>query len=390
MIGTSVAAHLEAVPSKSGTASASPDLAIEARDLTRSFRKRKGWFRSGELVEAVRGISFDVPRGTIFGMLGPNGAGKTTTIKMLSTLLVPTSGTALINGFDVERDELMVRRQLGVLFGGDKGLYNQLNGYENLRYFGRLYGMDDATIKRRSAELLAKVSLEDRASERVESYSRGMKQRLHIAKTLLHEPIVTILDEPTIGLDPSAAIEVRELIANLVPEHTVLLTTHDMHEADVLCRDIAIVDRGLIVAQGSPAELKARADVDRKIIITLQDGRGPGHSQDSLIRRLEALPVISQASVEPGEETGPALTIRCMDTTAGLDEALAVLRECGIGIRGIDIREPSLEDAFLTATGREFEEAESGEARDDVEPEEPVAAGVPVTVNESVADEVAR
>jgi len=366
----------------------SPNLAIEVRDLTRSFRKRKGWFRSGELVEAVRGISFDVPRGTIFGILGPNGAGKTTTIKMLSTLLVPTSGTALINGFDVERDELMVRRQLGVLFGGDKGLYNQLNGRENLRYFGRLYGMDDAAIARRSTELLAKVSLEDRASERVESYSRGMKQRLHIAKTLLHEPVVTILDEPTIGLDPAAAIEVRELIANLVPEHTVLLTTHDMHEADVLCRDIAIVDRGLIVAQGSPAELKARAEVDRRIIVTLRDDPGREAEQDRLIRRLEALPVISQAGFEIGEETGPALMIRCTDTTAGLDEALAVLRESGVSIRGIDIREPSLEDAFLSATGREFEEAELAEAMDGDVPEEsdePVT-GAPVTINEAGSD----
>ena len=271
MAGGSLAAHQGDSASENG---ASDDLAIVVRDLTRSFRKRKGWFRSGELVEAVRGISFDVPQGTIFGILGPNGAGKTTTIKMLSTLLVPTSGTATINGFDVERDELMVRRQLGVLFGGDKGLYNQLNGYENLRYFGRLYGMDDTAIKRRSAELLAKVSLTDRASERVESYSRGMKQRLHIAKTLLHEPIVTILDEPTIGLDPSAAIEVRELIANLIPDHTVLLTTHDMHEADILCRDIAIVDRGLIVAQGSPAELKARLEAERRgrPFVFLRDG----------------------------------------------------------------------------------------------------------------------
>jgi ABC-2 type transport system ATP-binding protein len=130
------------------------DIAIDVVDLTRSFRKRKGWLRSGELVEAVRGISFAVPQGTSFGVLGPNGAGKTTTIKMLATLLLPSSGTACINGFDVVRHEHQVRTQLGVLFGGDKGLYNQLNALENLRYFGRLYGMDDPAIKRRSADLL--------------------------------------------------------------------------------------------------------------------------------------------------------------------------------------------------------------------------------------------
>ncbi|MBA2276179.1 MAG: ABC transporter ATP-binding protein, partial [Chloroflexia bacterium] len=175
--------------------------AIVAVDLRRVFRKRKGWFRSGEEVVAVKGVSFNVPRGTIFGMLGPKGAGKTTTIKMLATLLVPTAGTATVNGFDVVRDELAVRRQLGVLFGGDRGLYNALSGWENLRYFGRLYGIPEEAINRRGRALLERVKLADRAGERVEGYSRGMKQRLHIAKTLLHDPAVLILDEPTIGLD---------------------------------------------------------------------------------------------------------------------------------------------------------------------------------------------
>jgi len=326
---------------------------IIADDLRRSFRKRSGWFRSGELVEAVRGISFAVPQGTIFGMLGPNGAGKTTIIKMLATLLVPTSGSARINGFDIVRDETHVREQLGVLFGGDRGLYNQLSGWENLRYFGRLYGMNDDAIKRRAVMLLERVQLTDRASERVESYSRGMKQRLHIAKTLLHEPVVTILDEPTIGLDPAAAIDVRELVASLVPEHTVLLTTHDMHEADVLCREIAIVDRGLIVAQGSPATLKAGANVDRQVIVTLAgtlDGR-----RDAVHSRLSSLPTVSDIRHEVNEDGSPTLTLRCSETTITLDTALAVLRELSTPIREIQIREPSLEDAFMNATGREFE-----------------------------------
>ncbi len=205
---------------------------IRAQDLRRTYRKREGWFRSKAVVEAVRGISFEVPRGTIFGLLGPNGAGKTTTIKMLATLLIPTSGTAEVDGFDVEHDEVAVRRRLGVLFGGDKGLYNQLSGMENLRYFGHLYGMPEELITERAHDLLEQVGLTTRATERVESYSRGMKQRLHIAKTLIHRPPVVILDEPTIGLDPGAAIDVRSLISDLVPHHTVMLSTHDMHEAD--------------------------------------------------------------------------------------------------------------------------------------------------------------
>jgi ABC-2 type transport system ATP-binding protein len=327
---------------------------IVATDLRRSFRKRSGWLRSGELVEAVRGISFHVPQGTIFGMLGPNGAGKTTTIKMLSTLLVPSSGTAHINGFEITKDELRVRQQLGVLFGGDRGLYNQLSGWENLRYFGRLYGMDDAAIKVRATALLDRVRLLDRASERVESYSRGMKQRLHIAKTLLHSPAVIILDEPTIGLDPAAAIDVRELIASLIPDHTILLTTHDMHEADILCREIAIVDRGLIVAQGAPATLKAEAEVDRQVIITLAsslDGQ-----RDAVETSLRLLPVVSDVRHDLADDGAPVLTLRCEETTSALDTALAVLREASAPVRGIQILEPSLEDAFMHATGREFEQ----------------------------------
>jgi len=333
------------------------DLSITVRDLRRTYRKRKGWFRSSELVEAVRGVSFDVPRGTIFGMLGPNGAGKTTTIKMLSTLLIPTGGYARIEGHDVVREEYAVRKALGVLFGGDKGLYNQLSARENLRYFGRLYGMDTRSIARRSAELLERVKLTDRADERVESFSRGMKQRLHVAKTLLHEPAVVILDEPTIGLDPAAAIDLRQLIADLVPKHTVLLTTHDMHEADQLCDELAIVDHGLIVARGTPDELKARAEVDRQVVVRLAEPfDGHDHQQALVHRRLEAVPAVTHVRLDASAD---ALTLRCTDTTAALDRALAVLHDLGAGVRAIDVREPTLEDAFLAATGREFEEDES-------------------------------
>ena len=185
------------------TTSRSGDAALAVTDLVRTYRKREGWFPvPGDHRGGAR-HQLRVRRGGIFGILGPNGAGKTTTIKMLSTLLIPTAGVAEVDGFDVTKDEVEVRRRLGVLFGGDKGLYNQLSARENLRYFGHLYGMTGDLITERSDELLAKVGLSDRANERVESYSRGMKQRLHIAKTLIHRPPVVILDEPTIGLDPS-------------------------------------------------------------------------------------------------------------------------------------------------------------------------------------------
>jgi len=330
--------------------------AIEVIDLKRSYRKRKGWFRSGETVEAVRGISFAVPQGTIFGMLGPNGSGKTTTIKMLSTLLLPTSGTARIGGHDVVSDEMAVRRELGVLFGGDRGLYNQLSGRENLRYFGRLYGMDTRRIEQRIDMLLERVSLTDRASERVESYSRGMKQRLHIAKTLLHEPEVVILDEPSIGLDPAAAIELRQLISELVPRYTVLLATHDMHEAEVLCRELAILDKGEIVAKGSPEQLKSSVTLDRQVHIVLTQAVAEAHLQDVMLK-LWRLPSVNR--VIPGFDVQgqPEITLRCAEATRVLDGALAILREAGTAVRTVDVREPSLEDVFLQATGRTFEPA---------------------------------
>ncbi len=335
-------------------------VAVHVDGLKRSFRKRTGWFRSGEIVDAVRGISFQVPQGTVYGVLGPNGAGKTTTIKMLATLLLPTSGSATINGFDVVRDERRVRAQLGVLFGGDKGLYNQLSARENLRYFARLYGMDDATITRRGNDLLERVQLHDRADERVESYSRGMKQRLHIAKTLIHEPGVVILDEPTIGLDPGAAISVRSLIADLVPEHTVLLTTHDMYEADTLCREIAIVDHGLIVASGTPAELKRTTDVDRRVVVTYAGGNEA--RIDERERELTAQPSVIHATHGVDDAGALRLELVCADTSLALDLALARLREDGAAIQAIDIREPSLEDAFLQATGREFDSVTAADA----------------------------
>ena len=340
--------------------------AIEVFNLKRSYRKRKGWFRSGETVEAVRGINFSVPQGTIFGMLGPNGSGKTTTIKMLSTLLLPTSGVARIGGFDVVEDEMAVRRQLGVLFGGDRGLYNQLSARENLRYFGRLYGLETSALRRRSDEMLDRVSLTDRADERVESFSRGMKQRLHIAKTLLHEPEVVILDEPSIGLDPGAQIELRQLISELVPRYTVLLATHDMHEADVLCRELAILDRGEIVAMGSPSHLKDSIDSRRGIRLSLNETLLDSDRQNAMVK-LWDLPTVSRVVPSLDDNGSTIFTLRCEDSSIALDGALALLRPLGLTVRSIEIREPSLEDVFLHATGRQFDSENSEVVENELE-----------------------
>jgi ABC-2 type transport system ATP-binding protein len=300
-------------------------------------------------VVAVEEVSFSVPRGTIFGLLGPNGAGKTTTIKMLSTLLIPTAGCASVNGHDVVRDERLVRAQLGVVLGGDRGLYFKLTARDNLVYFGHLYGMTRASIERRADEMLELVNLRERGGDRVEGFSRGMKQRLHLAKALLHNPPILILDEPTIGLDPAAAVDMRRAIGALVPHHTVLLTTHDMHEADQLCREIAIVNRGLIVAQGTPAALKERVRGERRVVITTP--RGLNGRSDEFTTNLRALAGVRAVLHADSASGGAEFTILCADTARTLDETLALLRGAGAGIDGVRVIEPTLEDAFLALAG---------------------------------------
>src|SRR5215475_11427108 len=244
---------------------------IEVTDLTRTFRSSRGLIKRlrgkrGKDVEAVRGISFEVERGELFGLLGPNGAGKTTTIKILTTLLLPSSGSARVLGFDPVRQPGEVRRRIGHVFGGDRGLYDRLSALDNLRYFADLYRVPVRDKRRRIAELLDLVGLTGRERERVETYSRGMRQRLHIARGLLHDPEILFLDEPTIGLDPVGARELREVIGGLRSQgKTILLTTHYMYEADELCQRLAVIAGGRFVASGTPAELKARV-VDRTVI----------------------------------------------------------------------------------------------------------------------------
>src|SRR5919204_3481591 len=241
--------------------------AIEAADLRRTYKTHTGTFRRrAKEIEAVRGISFAVEPGELFGLLGPNGAGKTTTIKMLITLLIPTSGRASVLGYDVVKDAREVRKRIGYVFGGERGLYDRLSAADNLRYFAELYAVPPGEQKRRIAELLELVGLNGREKERVEGYSRGMRQRLHIARGLLHDPPVVFLDEPTIGVDPVGARELRATIASLAQEgKTILLTTHYMFEADALCDRLAVIAKGRIVAEGTPADLK-RLVAERTIV----------------------------------------------------------------------------------------------------------------------------
>lgn len=233
---------------------------IDVSRLGRTFRSRSGLRRTEKVVEAVRGISFQVERGELFGLLGPNGAGKTTTIKMLITLLLPTSGRIEVLGHDVVARPREVRRRVGYVFGGDRGLYERLSGLDNLRYFAELYAVPAREQRARIGELLELVGLTGREHEQVEGYSRGMRQRLHIARGLLHRPEILFLDEPSIGIDPVGARELRQTVKALIEQGTtVLLTTHYMFEADELCDRIAVLAGGRIVAEGTPSSSSRRS-----------------------------------------------------------------------------------------------------------------------------------
>jgi ABC-2 type transport system ATP-binding protein len=276
--------------------------AIRAEGLTRTYNGNP----------AVQELSFDVQPGELFGFLGPNGAGKTTTIRMLTGQLRPTSGQAWVAGIPVDLDEPRLKERIGVA-PEHQNLYERMTGRENLLFSARLYGIEP----RRVDEALAQVELSERGGERIQNYSNGMKQRILIARALLHRPQVLFLDEPTRGLDPASARSVRELITEMVQSGvTVFLTTHYMEEADQLCGRVAILDQGRIVALDTPQRLKS-AHGDRSVQVVLPDGR-----------RL-------QLSLERAEER----------------QKLSELAAAG-NIASMQMNGSSLEDVFIKLTGR--------------------------------------
>src|SRR5436305_472201 len=315
--------------------------AIEAEKLRRTYRQTSGFLRRRtKTIEAVRGIDFEVSEGELFGLLGPNGAGKTTTIKMLVTLLIPSSGTARVLGHDVVRDAQAVRRQIGYVFGGDRGAYERLSGLDNLRYVSELYGVPPKVQKRRIPELIELVGLTGRERERVEGYSRGMRQRLHIARGLIHDPPVVVLDEPTIGLDPVGARELRQTVSDLSEAgKTVLLTTHYMYEADALCDRIAVIAKGEIVASGTPADLKSIV-ADRTVV----EIEAYGAPEDA-IRRLREAPGVTSVAVEDCEHA-QLLLVQAPQGSVLTQQLLGYLE--GVRVGRVTAREPTLEDAYVS------------------------------------------
>jgi ABC-2 type transport system ATP-binding protein len=287
---------------------------------------------------ALNGVSFDVRPAELFGLLGPNGSGKTTLFRILSTLMIPSSGRAVVMGFDAAQDAASLRRQIGVVFQA-QSVDPKLTAYENLWHQGHLYGLSGSILKKRITEILTRVGLADRARERVETFSGGMQRRIELAKGLLHRPGVLLLDEPTTGLDPGARIDLWQYLQMLRDEEhvSVLVTTHLMEEAE-RCDRLAIMNEGSLVALGTPTELKSEIGGD---VILLEPARDPASLAEHIQQRFGVEPTVLGNQVRIEREGGHRFVPDLVEAFPG-------------EIQAISVSKPALEDVFIHRTGHKF------------------------------------
>ena len=329
-------------------------LAIDARGIRRIYKTKPP-------VVALDGIDLQVEPGELFGLLGPNGAGKTTLIKILTTLLLPSEGTARIFGFDVVTRTKELRRIMNMVAGGEQSGYGMLTVHEQLWMFSQFYGLGVREGRRRVEELIEAVGLAEQRMQRVSTLSTGERQKMNFARGLLNDPWIFFLDEPTLGLDVSAARSVRDLVRAwqaAVPGRTILLTTHYMAEADELCERLAIVDHGKILAIGTPDELKRR--VQRESIFRLElDQLDGGPASLARLPGVTSAVIAADGRQEGDESTQTVAVNLALEGDAALGGVVNALGGIGSRIVSLQKSEPSLEDVFVELVGRGFDEAEA-------------------------------
>ncbi len=325
----------------------SQDAAIVTKDLTKIFKS--GLFQKTEF-KAVDSVNLKVERGEFFGLLGPNGAGKTTLIKIISTLTIPTSGTALVNGYDIIKQERQVRNSIGLVGVGERIFYWRLTGMQNLLFFASLYNIPLKEAESRAEELLKMVGLYQFADTRYMNYSTGMQRKLAIVRALLTDAPILLLDEPSIGLDPISAKQVRDFLKNQVQRKmgkTILLTTHYMEEAEQLCERVGFMSRGKLVAVGSPSELKEKMKQENAVVIKLENGG------DWIVEKLG----LQRAwwNEEAGDPTGKGTLRVVVESDKEVPELIKSLIDFGVKIVEVKMEEPSLYDVFVKLAGSQVQ-----------------------------------
>ena len=319
------------------------DLAIDARGLVKTFGDTR----------ALDGVDLEVPRGVIYGLLGPNGAGKTTSVRILTTLIKPTSGQAFVDGIDVVADPNGVRTRIG-LTGQYAAVEERLTGRENMEYIGRLFHMSKADAGRRATELLERFDLVDARDRIVKGYSGGMRRRLDVAMSLIAKPSVLFLDEPTTGLDPRSRLAMWDLIEELQADGTtVLLTTQYLDEADRLAERIIVIDHGVVIANGTSDQLKDTIGGDHLTVSIAEAGK-----RDLAIAALRPL-CVGEIAVQEGGTTFSA-PIRAGDRV--VPGVIRALDDAGIDVLDVEVTRPTLDDVFLTLTGHHATDEEEAVA----------------------------
>lgn len=337
----------------------SSSFAIETRGLGRIYKIRGPKKKDDQKTRvALEGVDLEVQRGELFGLLGPNGAGKTTLIKILATLLLPSSGTARVDGFDVVRDVNEVKRRISVVSGGETSGYGLLTVEENLLMFSRFFGLENKVAKARIDAMLKVMGLEDRRRAKISDLSTGLRQKMNFIRGFVTDPNVVFLDEPTLGLDVSAARDVRGFVRQWMSDHpdrTLLLTTHYMAEADELCDRLAIIDGGKLLVVDTPDNLKK--SLQTEAVFKLKVAPLGAKPKDGDV--LEAVAGVRHVNVaDVNGHTELALTLRGEDA---LPNVLAYLTRRGSSLIALEKRDPTLEDVFIKVTGRRLDADTSGE-----------------------------